>query len=87
MSKHTLTLAKKSATEPANVIVPTDEQIQEYLNKQRAAKSGDASFDWKYDAPVESKPFNPATIPANARTIPVQAPPKVWGNPRLVPSN
>lgn len=46
-----------------------------------------SGFDWKYDAPVESKPFDPATIPANARTIPVQAPPKVWGNPRLVPSN
>lgn len=67
------------------IVVPTDEQIQEYLNKQRAAKSGDSSFDWKYDAPVESKPFDPATIPAHARTIPVQAPSKTWGNPRYTP--
>lgn len=87
MSKHTLKLPQKADFKPDTIVVPTDAQIQEYLNKQRAAKSGDSSFDWKYDAPVESKPFNPATIPANARTIPVQAPPKVWGNPRLVPSN
>lgn len=92
MSHKTLTLKKHEET-PAVVVVPTDEQIREFLERERVRKADETSaangIDWRYDAPVESKPFDwsklQARDPSNLRSVPVQAvPPRVWGNPTLL---
>lgn len=91
MSNKTLTLKKPETA--STVIVPTDEQIREFLERERVRKADETSaangIDWRYDAPVESKPFDysklPIKDPANLRSSPVQAvPPRVWGNPTLL---
>lgn len=92
MTNKTLSLPNKAATP---VYIPTAEEVAAYHAAHAKASAphdglviAPSNIDWKYDAPVESRPFDLTRVPpeGSRNSEPVQAPAKVWGDPRLVPA-